>query len=101
MDYEQQLAGRSSHDPSRDVYRARPEGSTGGVFLVVVVILAALAVVFWLAGAPPGTSPDGRVPAADTSQSAPATDPAETAAPPLLNPEPATPPAGSPAPADP
>lgn len=83
MDYEQQLAGRSSHDPSRVSYRARPEGGTGGVFLVVAVIVAALAVAFRLAGSPPGGDVDGGAPAADPALTAPLAAPMTGAADPV------------------
>lgn len=50
MDYEQHMPGRSSYDPSRARAELHREGGVGGILFVVAVIVAALALVMWLAG---------------------------------------------------
>lgn len=50
MDYEQHMPGRSSYDPSRAYMQNHREGGIGGVIILVGVIVAALALVIWLAG---------------------------------------------------
>ncbi|MGB3317090.1 MAG: hypothetical protein WBB85_22100 [Albidovulum sp.] len=50
MDYEQHMPGRSSYDPSRAYMQTHREGGIGGVVILVGIIVAALAIVIWLAG---------------------------------------------------
>ncbi|WP_347312016.1 hypothetical protein [Defluviimonas sp. SAOS-178_SWC] len=54
MDYEQHMYGRSSYDPSRARGQMHREGGVGGVLLLVGVIVAALAIVIWMAGSNAG-----------------------------------------------
>ncbi|MBC7140653.1 MAG: hypothetical protein H5U18_00570 [Rhodobacteraceae bacterium] len=54
MDYEQHMYGRSSYDPSRARGQIHREGGVGGVLLLVAVIVAALAIVIWMAGSNAG-----------------------------------------------
>lgn len=54
MDYEQHMYGRSSYDPSRAHRQMHREGGAGGVLLLVGVIVAALAIVIWMAGSNAG-----------------------------------------------
>lgn len=81
MDYQQHMPGRSSYDPSRSRGQMHREGGIGGVLLLVGIIVAALALVIWMAssnteGVAP-TPPDAvatepaAVPA-DTGEAAPA-----------------------------
>lgn len=54
MDYEQHMYGRSSYDPTRARGQMHREGGVGGVLLLVGVIVAALAIVIWMAGSNAG-----------------------------------------------
>ncbi len=54
MDYEQHMYGRSSYDPSRARGQMHRESGVGGVLLLVGVIVAALAIVIWMAGSNAG-----------------------------------------------
>ncbi|OYX45159.1 MAG: hypothetical protein B7Z02_02635 [Rhodobacterales bacterium 32-67-9] len=54
MDYQQHMYGRSSYDASRARGEMHHEGGVGGVLLLVGVIVAALAIVIWLAGSNTG-----------------------------------------------
>ena len=77
MDYEQHMPGRSSYDPSRAYMQTHREGGIGGVVILVGIIVAALALVIWLAGSNTGGE---AVPAAGVADPA-ALAPAEEAAP--------------------
>ncbi|SPH23865.1 hypothetical protein DEA8626_02936 [Defluviimonas aquaemixtae] len=99
MDYEQHMPGRSSYDPSRARGEMHREGGIGSVLFIIAVIVAALAIVIWLAGgegtrsgAPATADPavavpadgsaapaatDATAPAVGESQTAPAAAPSE------------------------
>ncbi len=77
MDYEQHMPGRSSYDPSRAYMQTHHQGGIGGVVILVGIIVAALALVVWLAGSNSGGE---TAPAAGVADPA-ALAPAEEAAP--------------------
>lgn len=79
MDYEQHLYGRSSYDPSRARGQMHREGGVGSVLLLVGAIVAALAIVIWMAGSnsggdvrisPPAVGPDDAATALPTDAGA-------------------------------
>ena len=86
MDYEQHMPGRSSYDPSRAYMQTHREGGIGGVVILVGIIVAALALVIWLAGSNTGGETAPATGAADPAALAPAEEaaPADPAAAPAV-----------------
>ncbi len=87
MDYEQHMPGRSSYDPSRAYMRTHGEGGIGGVIVLLGIVVAALALVIWMAGSNTGgqtapvaglTDPFASVPAEEAAPADPAAVPAAT-----------------------
>lgn len=76
MDYEQHMPGRSSYDPSRAYMQTHREGGIGGVAILVGVIVAALALVVWMAGSNTGGEPAPAAGVADPATLAPVDEPA-------------------------
>ena len=92
MDYQQQMYGRSSYDPARAPHHVHREGGIGGMAMVVGVVVAALAMVIWLAGTQgaadlsttsPAITDDTAAPTLPTDPAAPGTS--ETATTPAGN----------------
>ncbi|MDI3337853.1 hypothetical protein QKW60_15660 [Defluviimonas aestuarii] len=82
MDYEQHMPGRSSYDPSRAYMRTHGEGGIGGVIILLGIVVAALALVIWMAGSNTASQTAPAAGLADPAALAPAdeTAPADPAA---------------------